>query len=257
MGIRSFYMAFFTRKTRHHTQVRLFCRLASVSVILLTLTSVSHANNYPKQDLKKLEETVTHFLESYYSNVDVSQIEVNVGKLDPRLALAACDDNLSMEFNDTSNSGGNITVQTRCEGPQNWSIYVPAQVGLFRPIAVANRTLNRGDVITHNDIGIENINISQLRQGYLESAETIVGQELRRPISKGEAFRSNILDAPMVIKRGDEVSIEMQAGSITVTSSGTAMGNGRIGQRIRIRNSQSERMLSAEVVGAGRVKTAI
>jgi flagella basal body P-ring formation protein FlgA len=124
-------------------------------------------------------------------------------------------------------------------------------------MAVASRNLSRGDVIDRSDISIETINVSQLRQGYLETAANIMGQELRRPVTKGEVFRSAILDAPMVIKRGDEVSIEMQVGSISVTSSGTAMANGRVGQRIRIRNSQSDRMVSAEVVSAGKVKTAI
>lgn len=230
--------------------------LMSGSVIFLTLSDRSHAK-VNQHNLKHLENEVQTFLQTHYGALDTARVEVKVSTLDPRLALAPCDGGFSMQVNDPSNSGGSITVHTRCQGSQDWSLYVPAQVALFRPMAVASRNLQRGDVIENSDISIETVNTSQLRQGYLQDNHNILGKELQRPLNKGEAFRSSLLNSPMVIKRGDEVSIEVQAGLIAVTSSGTAMANGRVGQRIRVRNSQSDRIVSAEVVDAGKVKTSI
>lgn len=230
--------------------------LVALSVVFLTLPLVALANT-PKHDLKQLEKTVAGFLQNHYRSANASKMTVTVSKLDRRLKLPQCEKDLRMSVNDLSNTGGNITVHTQCESQQAWSLYVPAQVTLFRPLAVASRNLNRGELIDDADISIEIVNISQLRQGYLESREHIIGQELKRPINKGEAFRNAILDAPLVIKRGDNVEIEALAGSIAVTSSGTAMANGRIGQRIKVRNSQSDRIVSAQVMSAGKVQTTL
>jgi flagella basal body P-ring formation protein FlgA len=244
MGIRSFYAALRWLK----------CLLAMTGVVFLTLP-VQASQNW--QDLDDLQQQVEVFLKDRYQLPAVERVEVKVGNLDPRLMLPACPQPLTLSLNDPTNSGGQLTVQTRCEATQRWSIYVPAQVALFRPLAVAGRQLERGDVISESDITIEVVNVSQLRQGYVIEPDNIIGRELQRPLNKGEAFRSAILEAPMVIKRGDAVHIEMQAGAIAVNSTGVAMANGRVGQRIRVRNSQSDRIVSAEVVEAGKVRTSI
>lgn len=245
MGIRSFYL------------VRRLLQQLSVMAGVVFLTLPPSQASTVRHDLGDLQQQVETFLERHYQQQDVERLEIKVGSLDPRLVLPDCPQPLVMSLNDSSNSGGNLTVQTRCEASQSWSIYVPAQVSLFRPLAVASRNLVRGDVVSASDISIEVVNISQLRQGYLARRENIIGQELQRPMNKGEAFRGSILDAPLVIKRGDAVHIEIQAGTIAVNSTGIAMANGRIGQRIRVRNSQSERIVSAEVVEAGKVRTSI
>ncbi len=245
MGIRSFYLV-----------GGLLKRLLAVAGVVFLTLQPSQAN-LARQDLGDLQQQVKIFLQDHYRQQDVERVDITVGNLDPRLVLAACTQPLTMTLNDPSNSGGNLTVQTRCEATQSWSIYVPAQVSLFRPLAVASRPLMRGDVISERDIQIDVVNVSQLRQGYLARRESIIGQELQRPMNTGEAFRGSILEAPLVIKRGDAVHIEMQAGTIAVNSTGIAMANGRIGQRIRVRNSQSERIVSAEVVSAGKVRTSI
>jgi flagella basal body P-ring formation protein FlgA len=162
-----------------------------------------------------------------------------------------------MKVSDTNFTGGNLTVHTACEGAQPWSIYVPAQVALFRRTPVASRNLDRGEIISSADISPEVVNISQLRHGQLNDYDSILGKEIKRPITQGEAFRSAALDAPMVIKRGDIVNIEIQAGAISVSSQGTAMSHGRVGDRIRVRNSQSDRIVNAQVIASGKVQTTL
>jgi flagella basal body P-ring formation protein FlgA len=65
------------------------------------------------------------------------------------------------------------------------------------------------------------------------------------------------LDAPLVIKRGDTVSMEANIGGITVKTSGTAISDGRIGQQIRVKNNQSARVINAKVIGSGQVQSVL
>jgi len=248
MDLRSFYNSFLNA-VANCVSARL-TRNFVVSVVI-ALPAVVSANQF--HDLQSLQASVASFLNDYYADTQAEKIDIRISDLDRRLTLAQCEMPLSFTLNDPSNAGGNLTVHTRCEGTAPWSVYVPAQVSVFRELLVASRNLVRGDIVTRADVVSEIVNTSQLRQGQIGESDSVIGQEVKRPISKGEPFRHASLDSPMVIRRGDPVIIELQSGSISVSSNGTAMVNGRIGERIRIRNGQSDRIVSAQVVAAGRV----
>lgn len=264
MGSRSFYATFYTRNRLCYTRNRLcFTRkcvwvsaLASALALLVALVA-PETQASTSQSLDDLQKQVHRYLESHYRELSPAKLEIQVSNLDPRLQLALCTRPLSFRHSDTNNTGGNLSVHTRCEGEQPWALYLPAQVSLYRSLPVASRQLERGSLLTKSDIDMQVVNISQLRQGVVTSIDSLVGMEVKRPLAQGDAFRSAAIEAPLMVRRGESVSIELQAGAISVTTGGTAMANGRQGDRIRVRNSQSDRIVTAEVIASGRVRTAI
>lgn len=254
MTQRSFYKTFIeeglTLTFLGHIQIK----ITLLCLMLIAFTNVSAMQTH---NIKELQESVKAFLQEEYRDADAIKLEITISNLDPRLQLSQCEQPLGMTLNDSKQNGGNLTVYTRCEGSAPWSVYVSAQVLLFRSIWVASHNLERGKIITEKDLAKEVVNISSLRQGQINHRESILGQEVRRPIAKGDPFRSAALDSPMVVKRGEIVMIELQAGAISVSSTGTAMSNGRIGDRIRVRNGQSDRVINVEVIAAGKVLSAI
>ena len=105
------------------------------------------------------------------------------------------------------------------------------------------------------DITWESLNISQIRQSYYTLSEQIIGQEVKRNIGRGSAFINSALDAPTLIKRGESVELQSALGGIQVIANGTALGDGRLGQKIRIKNNQSERIVTGTVIASGKVAT--
>src|SRR5690625_4334838 len=71
-----------------------------------------------RQDLDQLRAQVEQFLLNHYAQSVAKRVDVEVGHLDARLQLSPCPQNLELELNDTSNSGGNISVHTRCRSGQ-------------------------------------------------------------------------------------------------------------------------------------------
>ena len=205
------------------------------------------------QNIQQLRINIAEFLTTEYRNANATKVDIKVGALDSRMRLAVCDQPFTLNLQDPSNNGGNINVKVACRGTSSWAILVPAQAIVFRPMAVASRNLQRGELISSEDIGVEVVDVSQYRQGYSSKPEDIIGKELKYPVNKGDAFRDSVLDTQLAIKRGDEVSVEAFAGSIRVVTTGTAVSDGRIGQQIRIKNNQSARILSAKVIGPGKV----
>jgi flagellar basal body P-ring formation protein FlgA len=208
-----------------------------------------------RQDLEQLREQVGQFLRTHYAQSGAQRVAVEVGRLDPRLHLSDCRQDLELRLNDASNNGGNVSVHSRCRGDQPWSIYVPAQVDLYRPVVVAARNLSRGTRLSNADVTVALRNTSRLRQGFVDTEGAVVGMELRRPLERGEAFRAGLLVEPLAVNRGDEVRLEAEVGGISVSTRGTAMSSGRVGQQIRVMNNSSERVVAGEIVAPGHVKT--
>lgn len=257
MRFRSFYRIFFLRfaKTLANQGFKKLYVLGSL-LIWLGQTADSQAQTQALiENIGQIQTQVAQFLTDEYTKTQAVKVEVKVGNLDQRLRLARCDQKLALNLKDPLNSGGNVNVQVSCKGSSSWTILVPAQAKVYRSVAVASRTLQRGDVITEDDLTHEVKEVSEYRLGFALTPEAIVGKELKFTVNKGEAFRNSALDTPLVIKRGDAVTMEAAAGEISVKTSGTAITDGRVGQQIRVKNNQSSRVVNARVVAAGKVQS--
>ncbi len=220
--------------------------------LLCTFTSFASAQVYPVNQLK---QDIASFLATEYKQVTHERIDISVGNLDNRLRLASCEQPVVFINQDQSGLGGNISVKAQCDSGKIWSVHVPAQVTIYRQIPIALRDIARGEVISQAHINTSVINVSSIRQAFLSDTQAIVGKEAKRNISRGEPFKTALLDAPTAVKRGEIVMLESMAGSIKVSSTGTAMADGRVGQKIRVRNNSSERIISGVVISQGLVQT--
>ena len=88
----------------------------------------------------------------------------------------------------------------------------------------------------------------------IDSQAAGIGLEVRRNISQGAPLIKSSIQQPMAIKRGEIVTIAAKAGTITVNTTGSALNDGRLGQKIRVRNSQSNRVITGRVVAEGKVQ---
>lgn len=210
-----------------------------------------------RQDLEHLRQSVGEFLQEHYQQPGVADLTIEVGQLDNRLRLAPCEQPLAMTLNDPDLAGGSLTVHTRCPGPTSWALYIPAQIAVFRPVATASRNLGRGHRISESDISLELKNTGRLRQGFVTGTDSLIDMELRRPLRSGEAFRVSALVEPMVVERGDQVRLQVNAGSISVLATGTALGSGRVGEQIRVRNDRSERVVRGRILEKGIVEVTL
>lgn len=264
MELPSFYGTFLRNILRHRagkksvavTQLALpgsmILPVAGLFFLFFSFTVSASAPIYP---LNQLKQDIASFLATEYKQVAHERIDISVGNLDNRLRLASCAQPVEFINQDQTGLGGNISVKAQCDSGKVWSVHVPAQVTIYREIAIAVRDITRGEVISHAHITTSPVNISSIRQAFLPEAESIVGKEAKRNISKGEPFKTALLDAPTAVKRGEIVTLESLAGSIKVSSAGTAMADGRVGQKIRVRNNSSERIISGVVISQGVVQT--
>lgn len=210
------------------------------------------------QDLALLsaavKEHVTQELIDEYGRKEFeNNIEVRVSSLDPRLKLADCENNLIFS---TVKQGYNVqkfSVKARCNQDQQWTIYIPVTMDQYSEVVVAAYNLQRGEVITEENVTTKRMNTSLLNSTYILAAERAIGKETKRPIRTGEPVRLSGLTETNVINRGDAVTIEASLSALMVTAPGEALSSGYVGQQIRVKNTKSSRIVDAIVVAPGRV----
>ncbi len=179
---------------------------------------------------------------------------IKVGRLSPRLRLRRCDEPLTAFQPPGSRLLGNTTIGVRCSGHSPWTIYVPVQVQLFQPVAVAGRALARGDIIREGDIKMVERDLGALKMGYIVDREQPVGMVVKRRIGVGTLLTPQLLEAPRLVRRGEQVTIIAESGGLEIRATGKALTDGAQGDRIRVRNIRSKKIIEAIVVDPGVVK---
>ncbi len=130
---------------------------------------------------------------------------------------------------------GKVRVGVRCVGQGNWALYVPAQVSILGNYLAAARALRPGDVLTIADIELRSGEITSMGRQLLTEPEQAIGQQMRFAVASGQPLRATMMAAPIVIQSGRPVKVIVQGSGFSVANQGTALGNARAGQAIRVR----------------------
>lgn len=181
---------------------------------------------------------------------DYPRHRVEVGALDPRLRLRRCDRPLQGFLPPGSRLPGNTTVGVRCDGAAPWTIYVPAAASVSAEVVVLKRSVPRGTAITAADVGVVLRELNSPEAAIRDPAE-VIGKLARRPLAADAIVTAAMLTAPLLVRRGQQVVIVANVPGIDVRMQGVALGAGAAGDRIRVRNLVSQRVVEATVIEAG------
>lgn len=200
-----------------------------------------------------LEDEVTAYLAG---NTQDARYEISVNRLDPRLRLPLCPaDAISAQLESPAVPVGRVTVRVSCDSSEApWRLFVPATVDLFQQVVISTRPLPRQAVISAADIALRERNLGQISGGYLLQPEQAIGLRVRRPIAADAVLSPNQLEQDEAVKRGDRVVITAANSRVAVRMPGEALESGSIGNQIRVRNTRSDRIIRARVIGPGQVE---
>ncbi|MEQ8232533.1 MAG: flagellar basal body P-ring formation chaperone FlgA [Gammaproteobacteria bacterium] len=228
-------------------------RLLVAGVVTATLATIAieSARAAPIQPLEAIEQAVRR-LAAERSAADADS-EVTIGRLDPRLRLPLCGEPLTTRFSHGNRNSGAMSIEVRCEGDKPWSLYVPVTVAHFAEVVVAARPLARGHVVSADDLDTARQRVDLARHDYLVDPANAVGQVTRRSIGVGQMLGAAQLERPHVVRRGDQVTLSSGGQAVSVSVRGTALADGSVGERIRVRNLSSKRVVEGVVTAAGAV----
>ena len=126
---------------------------------------------------------------------------------------------------------------------------VTARVVYKTAVPVLNRPLSPGELITAQDIGQMKMRRDSVGPDVVLDASQLVGKTPRRPLRAEQPIRTGDVQAPVVIHKGDLVTIVLETPTMRLTAQGKAVEDGSMGAAIQIANTQSKRIIDAVVTG--------
>lgn len=122
------------------------------------------------------------------------------------------------------------------------------------PVPVPTHRLMPDDILSESDL--ETIRLPQGRVGAFAVTDPadLVGMQVRRVLSKGRPVTAQAVMEPLVIARGDDVSIRYSDGALKLSAPGRALARAHRGQPIRIVNLVSNASLTGIAAGDGVVE---
>jgi flagella basal body P-ring formation protein FlgA len=221
-------------------------------VMLALGLAVSALADEPVQSLDAIREAARQFVLAQDSGAQ-DTARVRVGDLDPRLRLSRCDTELQASFLVSGSRPGSRTVRVACTGSKPWSLYVPVSVRRIDAVVVLVRPVAPGALLRPEDLRVEERDIGRLAAGYFSDPGQLVGKEMRRSLGVGQAVSRLAVTSPTLLRRGDRVTFLARGGGLEVRMEGEMLMDGAAGDRVRVRNLRSKRIVEGELGSDGTV----
>lgn len=121
-------------------------------------------------------------------------------------------------------------------------------------VAVPARDIARGEILSDADLTYGTAPASQVRSGTFTSIGDLSGMQARRYLRAGELVLASDVRKPIVVSKGETVTMTFDAPGISLTATGRALSDGGIGESVTVLNPVSFRQVTATVTGPGTVR---
>lgn len=181
------------------------------------------------------------------------RMQVQVGKLDPRLSLAPCQQ-VEPYLPAGSKLWGRTRIGLRCvQGQRPWNVFLPVTVQAWGPAWVLVHNVNSGEVLDYSSAAQGEVDWAADPSPVVVLPEDWVGQVAARNLVAGQTLRQSLVRPPEVFKKGASVKVLVQGPGYVVTSSGIAVTGAGVGQTVKVRMDNG-RLVSGTVNAMGEVE---
>ena len=141
----------------------------------------------------------------------------------------------------------------RCPDTPGWRYEYVVRARVTAMVAIAAAPVAANEALTDTQVTIERRDISNIADPVSNPAD-VVGQMSRRMLRPGDILRSGQLSSPVLVKRGDAVTMVARREGIEVSMAGEALDAGGKGAVVRVRNAGSGQVVRMRVAGPGTVE---
>ena len=124
-------------------------------------------------------------------------------------------------------------------------------------VAVPSRAVAMNEVLGAADIETITLPRSRLAPDTLTEASQLIGKSAVHVLRPDQPVRAADVQAPLLVRKGDLITIELRTPNMELTAQGKALEDGAAGASIRVTNTQSKRVIDVTVEGPGLVRAGL
>ena len=103
-------------------------------------------------------------------------------------------------------------------------VWATVSLSVMAPVVVSRKPLARYQTIHEGDVAVAMRDLSSISGGVISDPSLVLGKRMRRSIGPDAVFRTDLVEVPPVMKRGDVVTIVAESGGLRVTALGEVRG---------------------------------
>ena len=229
--------------------------------LLLSCASIGFAADSPTANAAQdvLQNQLQKWVESQPS---FQGRNLQMAPLDSRITVQNCQQN--MQFDQPFPNQPSVRV--RCTVPQ-WQLFVTLQnapintinrnvpAAAQQKVLVAKDLLKRGTLINPSMFTTEYASVPGAEGQLITDAKVLANMELVRDLPPNTPLKTYDFKPAILVKRGQEVQVTAGDGShFSITMRAEATQDGGFGEQIRLKNTESGRIISGVVTGPGTAK---
>lgn len=117
---------------------------------------------------------------------------------------------------------------------------------------VAVRSLDRGAVVTENDLAVREVFVTRDASDLLRSVDAAVGQSVPSGVKEGAILTTADVQPPFLVRRNDVVAVQVISGGVVVEMRTRALEDAAAGALLKVRSEYSREVMSVRVIAAGK-----
>ncbi len=133
------------------------------------------------------------------------------------------------------------------------TVAVNFEVSAYAQAAVATRPIQGGTLLDAQTIAWREVDLAS-QPAPLWVSQAAPEQRLRRSVQSGEVLTTRHIESIPEVTRGEWANLQMQSGAVILESRVEILQDGRLGQMVRVKQSQAHSSIVARVTGPGRVE---
>lgn len=201
------------------------------------------------------EEEVLSALQKVLKAKNVMDLQVKQIKWDSALLVPTGPSEVQVDFAGVPLSGKlPLRVELFVNGQPEARFVATALVDDWREIPVLRRGVERGMLIQPGDVQMVRLNVNSHPGDIVHDVNGIIGRRAKNSIPAGETIRRNAVDIPPVIEKGKRVSMVYEVSGLRATAIGIAQEDGQLGDKIRLQNESSKRVVEGRIINPQEVR---
>lgn len=214
--------------------------------LLMLLPSISLATTW---DRAYIESFAKKYLEANIPAPADGRISFNVTNIDTRIIIKPCQAPIKANIPENTNRR-NVNVNITCDDATPWQLYLPAKIERTFAVVVTTSTIEKGEVLTKENIAIDYIATNKIRGERITDINSVLGSKAEKRIGNERTItKSNIC----LVCKGDVITIIAKNDNFLIKTKGTALSSGNLHEQIEVKNSRSGRIIKPQISAVNQV----
>ncbi len=213
-----------------------------LTLLLIFISSPLRADIVYDQVETIAQQWAIHKLKTHYPHATEIHVEIRSPKSAQNLPQCLQPPRVTSSTLDV----GRSRISIECANP-NWSTRLTANSYIDVPVLIAAHPMRKGHRLSTDDYRLQSVTLKTPSQPFYYQ-DSINGQKLKRNVRAGDIFTPKLISLPYAVRKGDLVTIFVNSDNFSLTTEGIAEEDGVIGDTIKVRNSQSGKLLISTVI---------